>query len=96
MLFLTRLFTAAVLFVIFFVVFWIVSGALAGGIAGAQSASATGAKDFQSGYAVGLKAGAEMRRKYGPVLTLGSAGTAAAASLGLTFWGVLPWCRRRD
>ncbi len=96
MLFIKRLFTAAVLFVVFFVVFFILSLAVAGGVAGAKAAPEAGAKDFQAGYAIGQKAGAEVSRKYGRVLMLGSAGTAVAASLGLTFLGVLPWCRRQD
>ncbi|CAN5432135.1 hypothetical protein BH09VER1_BH09VER1_30710 [soil metagenome] len=96
MLFLKRLLTAGVFFVVLFVICLISGLMVLGGIAGAKAAPGSGAKDFQSGYAVGQKAGAEIGRKYGRVLTVGAAGTAAAASLAISFSGLLPWCRRKD
>ncbi len=94
MLFLKRLLTAAVFFVILFVVFFLAGAGIMGGIAGAKVAQTSGSTDFQSGYNAGRKAGEEAGRRYGFLIFFGAAGTAGMASLGISFSGLLPWCRR--
>ena len=93
MLFVTRLITSIAMFVVLLVIFFIGTLAIMGGVAGARAAKKANATDFQSGYEAGQVAGQELGRKYGRVILLGSFGAAAITSLGLSFSGVLPWCR---
>ena len=95
MLFLKRFVTFIILVPILWIVFFIGTLAVVGGVVGAQAARSQHANDFQSGYAVGHAAGQEVGKKYGPMILLGSIGASTIASLGISFSGVLPWCRRR-
>jgi hypothetical protein len=95
MLLLKRLLTFFVLVPVLWIAFSIGALAVVGGVAGAQAARNEHATNFQSGYAAGHAAGQEVGRKYGPMVLVGSLGVSAIASLGISFSGVLPWCRRR-
>ena len=95
MLFVKRLITSVILFLVLWVMFFIGTLAVMGGVVGARAAKAANATDFQSGYDAGQVAGQEVGRKYGRVILLGSTGAAAVASVGLSFSGLLPWCRRK-
>ena len=95
MLFVKRLVTSAILFVVLWVTFFIGTLAIMGGVIGARAARNANATDFQSGYEAGQVAGQEVGRKYGRVILLGSTGAAAVVSLGLSFSGLFPWCRRK-
>lgn len=99
MLVLKRILTSAVLFVTLFVLCYfgiiIVGAGIAGGIAGSKARS-TGdfQKDYQAGADLGSQAGAEFATKNAGIIALGSLVISAVASLGLSFGGVFPWCRR--
>lgn len=95
MLIVKRFVTAATLFFALTLVFFLGTSMVMGGIAGARASQAAGAKDYESGYESGRKAGEEMGRKYGSTILLGSVGLAAVAALGISFSGVLPWCREQ-
>jgi hypothetical protein len=95
MLFLKRLVTAVFLFFFFVVVFFFGSSIVIGGVAGAQVAPAPRAHDFQSGYRAGQTTGRTLGRELAPVVLLGSVGASGVTSLLLSFFGVLPWCRRQ-
>ena len=90
---LIRLATSAVLFVFFFVVVYfaicLVGGAVSGGMAGA------GNPDPQAAMQAGQEAGANFVKNHMGAILLGSFLTSAALSLGLSFSGVLPWCKKR-
>ena len=99
MIFVRRLLTALVLFALFFVVFRTLALGIGGGVAGAKATSALqaqggrGPQNFNEGFAVGVKAGAEFRQRYGQTIGLVSLAVAAVGALWLSFGGVLPWCR---
>ena len=95
MLLLKRLGTFLVLFVILFVIFFVGSLAVGGAIAGACAGSGNpDAKNFQSGFEVGQKAGAAFARDYRGIIFLGALGISGLASFTVSFSGILPWCRR--
>ena len=88
---LKRLFTAVVLFVFSFVLVYfaicIVGGAVSGGMAGAQTHNA------QDGYAAGQQAGASFVKDNMQMILFSSFAISFVSLCGLSFLGVLPWCR---
>ena len=96
MLLIKRLVTSFVFFVILWVALSLGTLAVVGGIVGAQAATKAEARDFQSGYAAGEAAGREIGRKYGGIIFLSAFGVSAIASVGLSFSGLLPWCRKKS
>lgn len=96
MLFLKRLLTSFILFIVLSVVFFIGALAVVGAVAGARAGVGNPAvKDFASGYAVGHAAGYEIGKRYGGLIRLGTLGTSALTSLAISFSGILPWCRKQ-
>ena len=91
MLLLKRIVTSIVLFIFSFVVVYLVIcmvvGAVSGGMAGAG-------KNAQDGYEAGRQAGADGVRHHIQVIFLSSLVISLASSLGLSFSGVLPWCKK--
>ena len=63
-------------------------GVIVGSRAGGKAA------DFHAAYAAGEVAGSEASRKYGQLTLLAAMGTAAVASVAISFSGILPWCRK--
>jgi|SRR6187551_3417248 hypothetical protein len=96
MLLFKRSLTSCVLFFILWVGLSIGTLAVVGGIAGAQAARKANAMDYQSGYIAGQLAGQEIGRKYGPTIFIIMFGVSAVASVGLSFSGLLPWCRKKS
>ncbi len=95
MLFLKRIATSAILFVILFLVLLFGTVTFAGGIVGARNISEQGpAKDFSSGYDRGREVGAAFGRRYGHIFVLGSLGVSVIASIALPVSGAFPWCRK--
>ena len=92
MLFVKRFATSLVLFIILFVFFAI--GAIIGVGVIVGSRAGVNAADFRAAYAAGEVAGSEASRKYGRLTLLGAMGTAAVASVAVSFSGILPWCRK--
>jgi len=96
MLLFKRLLTSFVLFLILWVALSVGTLAVVGGVAGAQAAAKANARDYQSGYAAGQAAGQEVGRKYATTIFLITFGVSAVASVGLSFSGLLPWCRKKS
>lgn len=95
MLLFKRLVTASFLFIFFVIVLFLGSSLVIGGIVGASAAREARATNSEEGYKIGRRAGEEVGRKYGAIMILGSAVGAMAGACGLSFTGVLPWCRRK-
>jgi hypothetical protein len=89
---LKRLVTSVVLFVFFFVVLYfgicMVGAMISGGLAGAGSANQ------QDAYEAGRQAGGDFVRHNIRAIALGSLVGSLVLSLGLSFSGILPWCRK--
>ncbi len=89
---LKRIATSIVLFVFFFVVVYfaicVVGGAISGGMAG------SGTTNAQDGYEAGRLAGENFVRHNVPVILLSTLVISLVSSLGLSFSGILPWCRK--
>lgn len=104
MLFLKRILTSLVLFVVMAIALSTVGLIIGGAVAGAMATNAEGPPppgmsiqdSYNRGYALGRQAGLEFGRKYGRILILGCVGVSAAGSLALCFGGAFPWCRRRE
>jgi hypothetical protein len=92
MLFVKRFATSLVLFIILFVFFAMAAIIGVGVIVGSRAG--VNAADFRAAYAAGDVAGSEASRKYGRLTLLGAMGTAAVASVAISFSGILPWCRK--
>jgi NADH:ubiquinone oxidoreductase subunit 3 (subunit A) len=94
------LFKRGLTFLVLFFILWVGLSigtlAVVGGIAGAQAARKANATDYQSGYAAGQVAGREIGRKYGPTILMIMFGVSAISSVGLSFSGLLPWCRKKS
>jgi hypothetical protein len=93
MLLLKRLGTFLVLFIFLFVFLFAGSLVVGGGIAGARAGSGT--PTFQAGFEAGQRAGAEFREHYRGVILVGAVSAAGVISLPFSFFGILPWCRRK-
>jgi len=104
MLFLKRILTALVLFVVMTFVLFMAGMMIGGAVAGAMATNAEGPPppgmsiqdSYNHGYQLGRRAGLEFGRKYGRFVLLGCVGVSAAGSLALCFGGAFPWCRRRE
>jgi hypothetical protein len=96
MLLLKRLGTSAVLFVVLFFVFFFGTLIVGGGISGMKVSADHPNAQPKEAFELGRKAGEEFARKYTWIILLGSVGGALVASLGLSFSGILPWCRKQD
>ena len=87
-----RIITAIVLFVFFFVVIYfaicMIGGAISGAAAGADH------RDQQEAMEAGRQAGAAFVRHHLGTIALSSFALAGMLSLGLSFSGILPWCRK--
>lgn len=94
MLFLKRFVTTVVLIPFLLVVFSIGTLMIGGAYFGAKAASDQKAAGFEAGRDVGRKAGEEFGRKYAGIIFKGSAVASLVLSVGISFSGILPWCRR--
>ena len=94
MLFLKRFVTTVVLFPFLFLVLSIGTLTIGGAVLGAKAASEQKATGFESGRNIGRKAGEEFGRKYSAIIFKGSALISLIFSIGISFSGILPWCRR--
>ena len=92
MLLLKRLITFLVLLVfLYFVAFFaicIIGGAVEGGLAGAKS------QNPQESYTLGQQAGADFVRNNHQFIAFGALGISVILSAVLSFFGVLPWCKK--
>ena len=96
MLFLKRVLTSFVLFIILFVSLSIGTMAVVGGVVGVRAGAGNpDARDFKSGYAVGHAAGYEVGKKDGGLILLSALGISAVLSIAISFTGILPWCRKQ-
>lgn len=98
LLFVKRLLTALVLLAVLFVGLRTVALGIGGGVAAANATAALqaqggGPKDFNAGFAVGAKAGAEFSAQNGQTIGLAALAVATLTALWLSYGGVLPWCR---
>ena len=89
---LKRIGTSIVLFVFFFVVMYFVICIVGGAISGA--AASAGSSNPQAGYEAARQAGGDFVRHHILAIVLGSFVFSLASSLGLSFSGILPWCRK--
>jgi len=92
MLLLKRCATAFVLFVFFFVVVYFGICMVGGGIAGAKSSAAH--PNAPDNIQRASQAGADFVTHNIGTIALASFGVSLIASLGLSFTGILPWCRK--
>jgi hypothetical protein len=92
MTFLKRLATTIVLFVFFFVVVYFAICIVGGAVSGAKAAINN--PDAADKGQLGQIAGQDFVRNNLTVIFLSSLASSLIASVGLSFTGILPWCRK--
>ena len=92
MLLLKRIITAMVLFVFLFVVVYLGICVLGAAFSGAMSGA--GMTNQQDAYEAGRQAGANFVRHNIRAIVLWSFVLSLVGSLGLSFSGILPWCKK--
>ena len=97
MLLFKRLLTSFILLLILWVALSICTAVVAGVVVGVRNArNNPNARDAQSSYASGAAAGDKVGEKYAGIVLLSTLGVSAAASLTISFTGILPWCRKKS
>jgi hypothetical protein len=97
MLLFKRLLTSFILLLILWVALCIGTLAVVGVVVGVRDATNNpNARDFQSGYASGAAAGEKLGERYAGIVLLSTLSVSAAASLTISFRGILPWCRKKS
>lgn len=87
--FVTFVLLAGFLSIVFAIGGLVVGGAIMGGKAAMEGKAMT----REEGERLGRQAGEEFGRKYGLLVMGGGVGCAVLLSAGVSFSGVLPWCR---
>jgi hypothetical protein len=93
MLFLKRFLTAMAFLPFLTMAIWLGGLVVGGAFAGGKAAAEQQAQGYEANQ-IGRQAGAEFGRKYSVIILKGAAVTSLVLSVGISFSGILPWCRR--